>query len=798
MKIIILLLALFISLEVFSAIKEKPATSKDAIWIEGESSSKSTATKNNWYDSVKKDILSGGEWISHFNAKRDGYASYNFTVLEGDDFTFWLRANPTKSELSYQLDAGEWKSIDFSSARGRINIAKDNKPDLRYISWVKVGKLKLSQGKHKIRFHFNSNLQNHGGIDCFTFVRIPFIPSGVKKPSFVISSAIEPGDWFPIIADYDKFSKKSVIDLSRLIDAPAGKFGFLKRVKGNLEFDKSRKVVKFWGVGGSPGNLTPAEMHSAAKWLRKYGVNIIRQHTVLSVTGLINADGEFDKKRMDTYDRWFATMKEEGIYSTWSVIYPHHGKLLRKNDGYNPALFAEIANSSPANKRAGAKGAINVRDFINLDRELQDLIFKKYFQKLLNHKNPYTGLKYKNDPALAVLEFQNESNLFFHTLNGLRQNKFPLFAKKIRKAFFDFIKIKYKNKKNVAKAWGNRWDRDDKWESGELGLLACYHWGADGPLYEFKGQKRRCGDFIQFFTYLQKSYYERRVNEVRRVGFKGVTVATAWKSGAPGASMANLYCDDVADMIDRHNYFGGGDGRHSIIEGKVNNNTHLNQPGKGLLNLGFFQIKDKPFAVSEWSMMPPNPWKAEAAPLVAFYGLGLQGWDASYHFNCGLFRIGDGWDRLSKYVSQTPHYIGQFPALAFAIYNNHINEGDVVALRQISNDQIFAGEAVDVALSNGSWDVKTLVGKSSTPPEAFAVGRVLVEFNKGKGVKKDTSKFWNKERKIIKSNTNELVWNYGERYIEVRSKKTEALIGFAKNKTIKLPAVVLKTITNKD
>ena len=60
--------------------------------------------------------------------------------------------------------------------------------------------------------------------------------------------------------------------------------------------------------------------------------------------------------------------------------------------------------------------------------------------------------------------------------------------------------------------------------------------------------------------------------------------------------------------------------------------------------------------------MPPNVWKLEAAPLFAFYGMGLQGWDASYHFLNSRCYPGDGWPGLSSYMTDTPHYIGQFPA----------------------------------------------------------------------------------------------------------------------------------------
>src|SRR5690606_23696859 len=213
---------------------------------------------------------------------------------------------------------------------------------------------------------------------------------------------------------------------------------------------------------------------------------------------------------------------------------------------------------------------------------------------------------------------------------------------RMRQRFFEFAKGKYGSRDAIVEAWGKLRDGDD-WDGGELALMGAYHWGSEGPLYEYAGQTRRAGDYIEFLTSIQRDYYDRRVKQIRDAGFKGVTVTTAWRAGGPGAELANLYCDMAGDAIDRHNYFGGGDGGHRIVEGKVDTATHLDQPGHGLLAVGMFQVADRPFVYSEWSHMPPSPWKAEAAPLIAFYGLGLQGWDASYHFALGQARIGDGW-----------------------------------------------------------------------------------------------------------------------------------------------------------
>jgi len=45
---------------------------------------------------------------------------------------------------------------------------------------------------------------------------------------------------------------------------------------------------------------------------------------------------------------------------------------------------------------------------------------------------------------------------------------------------------------------------------------------------------------------------------------------------------------------------------------------------------------------------------------MAFYGLGLQGWDASFHFIQSGTRLGDGWPGMSSYATDTPAYLGQF------------------------------------------------------------------------------------------------------------------------------------------
>jgi hypothetical protein len=249
------------------------------------------------------------------------------------------------------------------------------------------------------------------------------------------------------------------------------------------------------------------------------------------------------------------------------------------------------------------------------------------------------------------------------------------------------------------------------------------------------------------------------------------------------------------DAIDRHNYFGGGAGGHSITAGSVSNDTHMNKAGRGILSSGFWQVEDKPLIMTEWTQKPPNQWKAEIAPLFAFYGMGLQGWDASYHFAASRAFMGNGWPGMRSYVTCTPHYIGQFPALAFAIYNNHFEEGDIVSARRLSTGDIFAGiDKLQQEYGLVGYDENELLAHGDTPVEALAIGRVTLKIEDGlePSYLVELSAFWDRQAQTIRSNTGQLTWDYGSKIVTIHSEKTQGVIGFAGGHTFDLPGVTVR------
>ncbi|GMV80508.1 MAG: hypothetical protein AMXMBFR7_16920 [Planctomycetota bacterium] len=757
------------------------------IWVEGEKPTKSTFLKHSWYDGVLKDRLSGANWLSHYG-KEPGEASYTLDVKEGGDYTLWVRCNNLQVTQHYKFDGGEWKDCELTKDPRETSMISP-KPDHRTIGWHSLGAHKLEKGAHTLAFRLSSKLQNHGGIDCFVLSNVPFTPSGTIQPGAAAKEGA-PDEWFPFLPTQDPFSADSVIDMRKLWHAPAGKFGFVKREGANLMIDG--KPVKFWGCGANVQEDKPRETQSAwAKYLAKYGVNIVRQHSVQAHVGVLvkNEKGErvLDAAKLEQYDWWFAELKKQGIYTAWSVFYPH---LVSADDGYD--LFDDL----PAGKRDKSGELRSSSGVVAIEEGLQQSEWT-YLKTLLEHKNPHTGLRYVDDPALAIVEIHNEDSVFWHSpLNTLESGKgYPKIAARLKQRWAAWLKARYGTDEKLKAAWGEGFREGDGVDSPAMGIYGAWEMTAEGPKRNAK-ETQRMGDFIRFLAEQQRSYYERREKQLRELGFKGVTITTAWKAGGPAADPANLWCDDAMDMVNRHNYFGGGEGGHNIAPGKVNAATHMGSPGGGLLSTSLYQIEDKPFSTTEWTSKPPNPWKAEAAPLFALYGLGLQGWDASFHFLSSRPHLSGGWPSLSSYVTDTPHYAGQFPALAFALHKKHIQEAPIAAARRLDPEQIFKGvDALSQDLTGGT-DEKDVQGNLATPAEVLAIGRVTVKFGKDlKSEKAEWTKYWDREKKIVTSLTGELVWDYGHRFVAVRAPKTQGLIGFAGGRTHDLPGATVELKT---
>src|SRR5690606_35901679 len=89
---------------------------------------------------------------------------------------------------------------------------------------------------------------------------------------------------------------------------------------------------------------------------------------------------------------------------------------------------------------------------VNFAQDLQELNIALTVN-MLNHVNPYTGLRYADDPGLAFIEFQNEDNIFWSAIERSLEQA-PTYKALLNRQFSTWLKKKYGSQSALEEAWG--------------------------------------------------------------------------------------------------------------------------------------------------------------------------------------------------------------------------------------------------------------------------------------------------------------------------------------------------------
>jgi hypothetical protein len=584
-------------------------------------------------------------------------------------------------------------------------------------------------------------------------------------------------DWFAFKPSKDP--TEGVIDMGEWLDHPAGKHGGVRMVKDRFAFEDGTPV-KFWGVNLSYTASAPDKEtaeYTAARYA-KYGVNAVRMHkfsypTNQSGIGDPDDSTRMDAKGLDRLDYFASRLKENGVYFGWSHTY---GFRVVPGDRKRLVAYDEIAKNLQGNTYA----------FIHFAEDVQDLMIEMVVN-LLKHKNPYTGRTYADEPALFFLELQNEDDIFFYT-SEKAFNACPTYKKRFQARFADWLKERYGTQEKLAAAWEGALKPGEALADGSIvPQLNPWFFGDDHLPGQKGGARRRLLDTAAFLHDVQDRFYGRFVKAVRDAGYKGPITGSPWQAPSMLPHYYNLYSDYKAGYIDRHNYFEG--------QGPAMFASTLTRPGSGYFGSGLQQVIDRPFALSEWIHVYPNVYAAEGPPVVAAYGLGLQGWDASYEFQSQAARrpFGEiaGQFPWGVWEADVPTSLGQYPALARMVYRGDVKEGDVIAVRRVSPADLAEGKFSFSDKVEQHGDVKSFGG--SVPPEALAAGRVVVEFADKSAPPQlpDMSRY--RKGSVIRSVTGQLAWDTaGQGFFTVNTPGTKAVVGFAEGKEQKLGDVTIR------
>ena len=222
----------------------------------------------------------------------------------------------------------------------------------------------------------------------------------------IATVAIEPFDyskWVKVDFPENIYVKKgSALDQSQFFDPnPAGTYGrVILSSRGTLAFEKTpEKDARFKGFSEYSLNyFTKLPMPERLKEIKRYAESFkTTGYNSARMSFEILKDYMSDEERevlYDTADRLIAELKKNGVYVHLTLVW----------------------------YRLGLKDyTFHIRDDVKLravfgDEHVRSL-WKKTAEFVLNHYNPYTGFKWKDDPVFICAEYYNELAICFSRMD---------------------------------------------------------------------------------------------------------------------------------------------------------------------------------------------------------------------------------------------------------------------------------------------------------------------------------------------------------------------------------------------
>lgn len=417
-------------------------------------------------------------------------------------------------------------------------------------------------------------------------------------------------NWYPYTPNDSASIKDTALDMSFLLDAPAGKHGYINADGEDLYFDDGTEA-RFWCVNVTHNYAAPIkeDADELADRIAQSGFNLVRFHSFdwtkygEGKGGIWKSDSseDFDERFMNNFCYLLSKLKEKGIYYMIDL-------------NVNRPAFAK---DNIADYKSVKVGLREIAFFDERAIELQ----LNYAEKLLGWYNPYTGMTIGTDPSLVFVDYNNESSITAGRYE-LSEHYYRIFKEK----FAEYLKEKYQNDISLASAWA---------ENGKTGLQegeSLENNSVEIPIATSRSKfsRRRQADSYEFCYLIQKDYFDRMTEKIRSLGVKALlTGCTYWTwSGSVGALATGASVSDM-DFVDAHSYYCHPSGGTNLappvrIGGSIY--SMIEQSNMGLFgSLMNMKVYGAPFTVTEWNSLEPNQYTSEAFLLMASYA-SLQNW----------------------------------------------------------------------------------------------------------------------------------------------------------------------------
>ena len=457
--------------------------------------------------------------------------------------------------------------------------------------------------------------------------------------------------WPEYIVPWDD-TTEGPVDMSYLLDKPAGATGFIRNVDGHFVTGDGKRW-RMWGLNLCTDTpLPPMELAPVvARRLAKYAVNCIRLHAIDHrwPNGILmrSRDGKVQTWQSGPGKESTRALDPEGLARLDWFIY------CCKNEG----IYLDL-NLNVARTFTEADGVIDAevvrwgKGLTYFDERLIALQ-KEYARQLLDHVNPFTGVRYADEPAICLIEIVNENSLLEFWFRGyLTRGESepyaghwydvpPYYVDTLDRLWNGWLARRYADRAALSAAWGG--DLRD-YEDAARGSVQRLHCDAFAT-----ANAQRFRDEALFYTEIERDFFLDMRDYLRgELGTKQLILGTS-DHNQRWSAMPMLQANAVLDVMDGHMYWQHPQRPARRTPGRdewtIVNTPMVDQPDASVAAaLSRSKVQGLPYILSEVNEPFPNDYGAEFLPILAAYAL-LQDWDGIIFYDYDGTWSGPYWDR---------------------------------------------------------------------------------------------------------------------------------------------------------
>jgi len=522
---------------------------------------------------------------------------------------------------------------------------------------------------------------------------------------------------------------------------PAGRHGPVHVDKDKLVFQDGTPA-RFWGTNVAAYalfNSTKDEVRAQAKRLASLGYNLVRLHhhdspwvgyNVFGKRATLTDTRTLDASALEHLDWWIKCLKDEGIY-VWLDL--HVQRALRAGDHIDG--FDEISRG---------KDTADLKGYSYVNPSIQQAMLR-FDEEYLTHKNIFTGVAYKDEPAVVGLLLTNENDVTQHFGNALLPDK----------------KVPFHNKlyADAAKAF-----------AASSGLPADKVWRSWEP-----------GSPKIFLNDLEHRFDDSMIAGLRRLGADAPVATTSSWGSEPVSSLPAL---TSGDLIDVHTY-----DMYGVLEKNPLFFADIaDWPGAA-------HVVGYPVTVSEWNAAPFPIEDRHVLPLYMAATATHQGWDALMQFaytqEPPSVNSPSNWNSYND-----PSLTAMMPAAALLYRERHVDEAKTTYVLDLDADTFFGrgvSPSTSVALRTAMERGKVLVAMPRVKElpwlqrHALPAGATVMTDPARSMLPLDASQ--------ATSDSGQLTRNWNDGLFTINTPRTRAALGWVGGRTVSLPGFDLEFVT---